>query len=95
MSTDRGLNKEDVVHTYNGILYAPKWDIPVNKEITYINMEELRDYHAKSKTNTIRYHSYVECNFFLKIQMNLFTETDLQTLKTNLWSPKGNYSGQG
>ena len=48
MSTDRGLDKEDVVHIYNGILYTPKWDIPVNKEIIYINMEGPRDYHTKS-----------------------------------------------
>ena len=33
--------------------------------------------------------------FFKKIQMNLFTKTDLQILKTNLWLPKGKGGGGG
>ena len=43
MYTDRGLDKEYVVHIYNGTLFSP-----INKEIIYINTEGPRDYHTKS-----------------------------------------------
>ena len=43
----------------------------------------LNEVGRKRKTNTIRYHFYVESKKI--IQMNLFTtETDSQTWKTNL-----------
>ena len=46
MSTDRGMDKEYVVHIYNGILLSHKkeWDKAI-----YNNMEESRDYHTKMK----------------------------------------------
>ena len=44
MSIDRWMNKEDVVHIYNGILLGHKKE--QNNDICS-NMEATRDYHAK------------------------------------------------
>ena len=55
-------------------------------------MDGPRDYHtewSKSKTNSIRYHLYVES--IKRKETSEFicgTEIDSQTLKTNLWLPK-------
>ena len=61
MCVDRGMDKEDVVHTYNGILLSHKKNkimpfaaIKMSLEIIILN--ELR----QRKTNIIRYHLYVE-----------------------------------
>ena len=45
MSTDRGVDKEDVVHTHNGILLSPE-----KKGINAIcsNMEATRDAHTEA-----------------------------------------------
>ena len=94
MSTDREMDKEDVVHIYNGILLSHKKE--QNNAICN-NMDGPRDYHTKvsqTKTNIIWYHSYVESN--LKNDTNeLIYKTDLQILKTNLWLPKGKCGGEG
>ena len=43
MSTDRGMNKEDVVHIYNGILLSlKKWNNAICS-----NIERPRDYHTQ------------------------------------------------
>ena len=44
MSTDRWMNKEDVVHTYNGILlsYKKEWKLAICD-----NMDGPRGYYAK------------------------------------------------
>ena len=45
MSIDRGVDKEDVAHTYNGILLSHKkeWS-----NVICSNMDGPRDYHTKS-----------------------------------------------
>ena len=42
MSIDRGMNKEDVVHTYNGII-----DIKEQNNAICSNVDGPRDYHTK------------------------------------------------
>ena len=56
MSTDRGMDKEDVVHIYNGILLNLKKE--QNNAICN-NMDGPRDYHIKwSKSHRERQISY-------------------------------------
>ena len=62
MSISRGMDKEDVAHIYNGMLFSHKKNeiIPfaatcMNLEIITLSKERLR------KTNII-YHLYVESN---------------------------------
>ena len=73
MSIYRGMDKEDVVHIYNGILLSHK------KEWNAIcsNMDGPRDYHTKwSKSDKERQISYITYTRNLKkmVQMNLFTK---------------------
>ena len=62
------------------------------------NMDEPRDYHpmwrqSDRKRQILWYHSH----WNLKTDINELTykmETDSQTLKTNLWLPKGKVGGR-
>ena len=85
MSINRGMNKEDGVHIYNGILaikknkimpFAATW-----MDLVIIILNEV----SQTKTN-IWYLSYVESNFFKNDTNELIykTETDLQISKENL-----------
>ena len=73
MSTDSWMDKEDVVHIYNGILLSHKkeWNNAICS-----NMDAPQDYHTKwsksEKANIIWYHLYVESKKM--IQMNLITK---------------------
>ena len=74
MSINRWVDKEDVVHIYNGILFSHKqeWNNAICS-----NMEGPRDYHTKwSKSDSKRQISYdITYMWNLKmIQMNLFTK---------------------
>ena len=54
MSIDRGMDKEDIVHIYNGILLSHE-----KNEIMslYSNMDELRDCQTEwSQTEKGKYH---------------------------------------
>ena len=54
MSTDRWMDKEDVVHKYNKILLGHKkeWN-----NATFSNMGTTRDYHTKwDKSEKDKYH---------------------------------------
>ena len=54
MSIDKGKDKEDVVHIYNGILLSHKKEL--NNAICS-NMDAARDYHTKwSKSEKDKYH---------------------------------------
>ena len=44
MSIDRGMDKEDVVHIYNGILLSHKKE---RNNAVSSNMDATRDYHTK------------------------------------------------
>ena len=72
MSVNREMNKEDVVHIYNGILlgHNKEWNNAICS-----NIDGPRGDHVKwsksEKENIIWHHLYVESN---KIQRNLFIE---------------------
>ena len=82
MSVDRGMDKEDVAHIYNGIVLSHKkeWN-----NATCSNMDRSNDYYTKWK----RHISYV-CGILKNYTNELIykTETDSQILKTNLGLPK-------
>ena len=75
MPTDREVNKEDVVHIYNGALFSHK---KRTKQGHLSDMDRPRDCHnewCKSETDILQYRSYVESKEMLqKVQMNLFTK---------------------
>ena len=86
------MDKEDVVHIYNGILLSHKkeWNNAICS-----NMDGPRDYHTKwRKSEGERQIPYDIAHMWnLKHNTNeciYKTETDSQTSKTNLWLPKGN-----
>ena len=99
MSINRGMDKEDVVHIYNGLLlnHKKEW----NKAICS-NMNGPRDYHTKwSKSERERQISY-DMTYMWNLKKRYITnepiyeaETDWQTLKTNLWLPKGKSGREG
>ena len=79
MSVGRRMDKEDVVHIYNGVLLRNKkeWN-----NDTCSNMDRSRDDHikwSKRKTTILWYHLYVESKKWshiqiIPLQMNLFTK---------------------
>ena len=77
MSINKGIDQEDVVHIYNGILLSHKkeWNNAI-----YSNMDGPRDYHTKwSKPDRERQMSYdIAYMWNLKkkkmIQINLYTK---------------------
>ena len=82
-------------HTHNVILLSHKteWNNAVCS-----NMDGSKDDHAKwSKSDRKRHISYDNTHVESKkekVQMSLFTkQIDLQTLKSNLWWPKGKSGG--
>ena len=99
MSIDRGMDKEDVVHIYNGLLLSHKkeWNNAICN-----NMDGPGDYHTKwSKSNRERQISHditYMWNLIFLNDTNEFiykTETDLQISKKNLWLPKGKCMSEG
>ena len=83
MSIDRWMDKEDVVHIYNGILLSHKkeWN-----NVICSNMEGPRDYHTKwSKPererqipHTTWYHLYIESKKTDTNELIYKTEIDSQ-----------------
>ena len=71
MSTDRWMDKEDVVYIYNGILLIHKkeWNNAICS--IWMNLEITLSEINHRKRNIIWYHLYVESK--IMIQMNLFT----------------------
>ena len=80
MSINRGMDKEDVVHIYNGILLSHKKE---QNNAIYSNTDGPRDCHTEwSKSDTERQISYdiaYMCNLKKKVQMNLFTKQSIVT----------------
>ena len=91
------MDKEDVVHIYNGILLSHKkeWNNAI-----YSNMDGPRDYHTKwSKSDGERQISYVITSMWNLVkndtnELIYKTETDSQISKSNLWTPKGKHGGE-
>ena len=93
MSINREVDKEDVVHIYNGILLSHKKEC--NNAICS-NTDGPRDYHTKwSKSDKDKYDITYMWNLKKNGTNELIykTETDPQTLKTNLRLPKGKGGG--
>ena len=94
MSTDRGMDKKDEAHTYNGILLShwKEWN-----NATCSNMDWPRDSHtelSQRRRNTLGHSLHVEskkkwCKGTFKI------ERDSQASRTNLWLPGGRMGGEG
>ena len=91
MSSNRWMDKEDVVHIYNGILldhkimpFAATW---MNLEV--IILREVR----KIKTNTIRHHLRVECKTWHR--WTPMKQKAAQIQRTALGWPKGRRGGAG
>ena len=74
MCTNRWMDKEDVLHIYNGILLSHKkeWNNAIcsNMDATWMDLEMII-LSEVSQTN-IEYHLYVESKKM--IQINLFTK---------------------
>ena len=60
MSIDRGLNKEEVVHTFSEILLSHnKWNTAIGS-----NIDATRDYHTEwNKSDKDKYHISLMCRF--------------------------------
>ena len=95
MSTDRWMDKEDVVHIYPGILLIHK------KECNYVicsNMDAARDDHTKWSMSEwgkqIPYDITSLCS--LKYDANeSICETELGTYRRDLWLPRRREVGRG
>ena len=73
-STDRWMEKEDVVYIYSGTLLRHKKDEIMPFATTWMDLEIIiLSEVSQTKTNTIWYHWYVEPKK-KKIYMNLFTK---------------------
>ena len=82
MSIDRLLDKEDVVHIYNGILLSLRKE---QNNATCSNMDRPRDYHTKSERqrqipcdNTYMWNLKYNAN-----EPSYKTETDSRTQRTD------------
>ena len=89
MSIDRGMDKEDVVHTYNGILLSHKKQ---NNAICS-NMDATKDYHAKwnqseRERNTVWYHLNVESKMWHR-QTYLWSRNRLTDIEKRLVAADG------
>ena len=63
MSIDRGMDKEDVVHIYSGILLSHKKNDIMPFAATWMDLEIIiLSEVSQSKTSIIQYHSCVESN---------------------------------
>ena len=93
----RRMNKEDVVHIYNGILLRHKKE---QKNAICSNMNGPRDCHTEwSKSDRERQISYdITYMWYLKklVQMNLFTkQKQSHRERMYLWLPGGKSGGEG
>ena len=96
MSTDRRMDKEDVVRIYNGILprHKKEWN-----NVICSNMDGPRGYHAKwSKSDRERQTSYditYMWNPKQKITQTYYKADSQISKKMNLWLWKGTGGGEG
>ena len=95
MSLDRGMDKEDVVHIYNGILLGHKkeWYSAI-----YSNMDGSRDYHTKwNKSDRERQMSYEIINMWnlIKNDMRTYKTEQTQRFLNQTYSyQRGNVGGR-
>ena len=90
MSIDRWIDKEDVVHIYNGILLSHKkeWNHAICS-----NMDEPRDYHTKWSQSDRERQIYDITNMWnLKSRTNVLmyrTEIKFRYIENKLMATKG------
>ena len=73
MSINRGMDKEDLVHMYNGILLSHKNNEIMSFATTWMGLEIIILSEVRQrKTNIIFYQLYVESK--KRIQMNLLAK---------------------
>ena len=91
------MDKEDVVHIYNGIsLSHKKKNETMPFAATWTDLEIIILSEISPRKTNIIYHSYVESNLKNNTNELIYkTETDSQILKTNFWLPKGKHGGEG
>ena len=100
MSIDRWMDKEDVVHIYNGILLSHKkeWN-----NVLCSNMDGLGDYHTKWSNSDRERQILYDIVYMQNLKKQWYkeliykTEADSQTSKTNYgyqgWGGKGGGGG--
>ena len=90
MSINRGLDKEDVLYTYNGILfgYKKEWNYAICS-----NMDGSGDYHTKwsQKEKEKYYMKSLICKIWKNYNRELIHK---KIWKPNLGLPKGNVGGR-
>ena len=95
MSISRGMDKEDVVHIYNGILLSHKKNKIMQFAATWMDLEIIKT--KQSKPDKDKYHMISLLCGILKNDTNEFickTERDSQILKSNLRLPKAKHGGK-
>ena len=92
MSTDRGIDKGNVVHIHGGILFGQKEEL---SNAIFSTMDGSRDYHTKWSIYHIESHrerqiSHTAYMWNLKIKSTneLIYKTEPQTFKTKLMGGK-------
>ena len=89
----RWMDKEEEVGVDNGILLSHKkeWNNAICR-----NMDQPRDLSHKVKLSQRQIYDSHMWNLKCDTkELNYKTETDSQTLKSNLWLPKGEMRGEG
>ena len=72
MSINRGMDKEDVVHIYNGILLSHKKNEIMPFAATWMDLEIIILSEVSQRKTNVIYHLYVGSKKM--VQMNLFTK---------------------
>ena len=91
MSIDRGMDKEDVVHIYNGTLLSHK----EQNNVICSSIDGSRDCDIEwcmlEREIQISYDIIYMWNLIKMIQKNLFNRNKLTDFKTSLMLPQGNH----
>ena len=90
MSINRRMDREGMVHIYNGILFGHKKNETMPFAAAWMDLEiiTVSGEVSQIKTNIICYHLYVESNIIIKKELIYKTETNLQISKPILWLPQ-------
>ena len=93
MSISREMDKEDMVRTYRGILLSHKKNEIIPFVATWMNLEFIiLSKVSQRKTNILSLTCGILKNGTNELIYKI--ETDSQTLKTDLWLPKGKGGGR-
>ena len=96
MLIKRGMDKEDVVHIYNGILFSHKKNEVMPFATACMDLKIILPSEvSERKTNVIRDHYYVESNKNDTKELILKTETDSKILIPNSYLRKRKHWTEG